>query len=156
MTDHDASAVCFLAVAFPSADRAEAAAGELSARKDDLVLQDVAVIIRTPQGAVELQQTRGVAAGEALVGVGTAGLVAGLLMGVPVAGALVGLLAGGVWGVRDRGIPDSDMRKLGEDVAPGQALLCVLVDADGAPQARAALSGYGAVTEVALSSGGDP
>ena len=152
MTAPDGSTACFLAVAFPSADVAEHAAGELSDQRNDLGLQDVAIVTRTPQGEIALQQTRGVAAGEALVGVGTAGLVAGLLMGVPVVGALVGLLGGGVWGVRDRGLPDSRMRQLGKDLKPGQAVLCVLVEADGAPRARAALGGCGTVTEVALSS----
>src|SRR6185437_6992157 len=141
---------------FTSADGAEDAAGELHAHEDDLVLHDVAVVTRTARGAIELQQTRGVAAGEALVGVGTAGLVAGLLMGVPVVGALVGLVGGGVWGVRDRGIPDGGMRGLGDDLEPGHGVLCVLVDADRAQQARAALGGYGAVTEVALSSDTEP
>lgn len=156
MTPPDAATVSFLAVAFPSAEVAEDAAGDLSAHRDDLALRDVAVVIRTEQGAIELVQTRGVAAGEALVGVGTAGLVAGLLMGVPVVGALVGLLGGGVWGVQDRGIPNSRMRKLGEDLELGHALLCVLVDVDGALRAREALSGYGVVTEVALSSDSEP
>ena len=156
MSGPDSATASFLAVAFPSADMAEDAAGELNAQKEDLALHDLAVAIRTPQGAIELLQTRGVAAGEALVGVGTAGLVAGLLMGVPVVGALVGLLGGGVWGVRDRGIPDGRMRRLGDDLEPGHAVLCVLVDADRAQQARAALGGYGAVTEVALSSDTEP
>jgi uncharacterized membrane protein len=156
VTAGDASAMCFLAVVFTSAERAEDAAGALRAGEDDLGLHDVAVVTRTPRGAIELHQTRGVAAGEALVGVGTAGLVAGLLMGVPIAGALVGLLGGGAWGIRDRGLPDDRMRELGADLQPGQAVLCVLVDADGMPRARAALSGYGAVAEVALASGSEP
>ncbi len=156
MTASDASSTFFLAVVFPSAGEAEHASDELSHREDDLVLRDVAVVTRTPHGAIELQQTSGVAAGDALVGVGTAGLVAGLLLGVPVVGALVGLLGGGVWGVRDTGIPDSRMRKLGEDLQPGQAVLCVLVDPECAPRARDLLSGYGTVTEVALSSGSEP
>jgi uncharacterized membrane protein len=156
VTPDDASERCFLAVVFTSAGAAEEAAGEVGTRKDDLSLHDVAVVVRTPRGAIELQQTGGVAAGEALVGVGTAGLIAGLLLGVPVAGALVGLVGGGVWGLRDTGLPDDRMRTLGEELQPGQALLCVLVDPDGAPQARAALGGYGTVTEVALSSGSEP
>lgn len=156
MTADDASERCFLAVVFASAGAAEGAAGELRASEDDLSLHDLAVVVRTPHGEIELQQTGGVAAGDALVGVGTAGLVAGLLLGVPVAGALVGLVGGGVWGLRDTGIPDDRMRALGQDLEPGQALLCVLVDAGAAPRARAALSGYGTVTEVALSSGSEP
>lgn len=156
MTPGDTPTTCFLAVVFASATEAEDAAGELSDAKDDLALRDLAVVLRTPTGAIELQQTRGVAAGDALVGVGTAGFVAGLLLGVPVAGALVGLLGGGAWGLRDSGIPDSRMRQLGEDLLPGHAVLCLLADPDQAPRARDVLSSYGTVTEVALSSDTEP
>ena len=155
MTAQDAEPTCFLAVPFPSPDGAEDAAGEVRALKD-LAVRDVAVVLCTRHGRIELQQTRETAPGEALVGVGTAGLVAGLLLGVPVVGALVGLAGGAVMGARDHGLPDGRMRELGEDLKPGQALLCVLVDAGATAQARSALSGYGAVTAVELSSGSEP
>ncbi len=155
MTAEDPAPTCFLAVAFPSPDEAEGAAGVVRALKD-LEVHDVAVVLCTAHGRVELQQTGGAAPGEALVGVGTAGLVAGLLLGVPVVGALVGLAGGALFGLRDHGIPDSRMRELGDDLKPGQALLCVLVDAGATAQARATLSRYGAVTEVELSSGSEP
>jgi len=151
----DEAQTCFLAVAFPSSDEAEGAAGVLRAEKD-IDVRDVAIVLCTSHGRIELQQTGGAAVGEALVGVGTAGLVAGLLLGFPVVGALVGLAGGAVFGMRDQGLPDSRMRELGEDLEPGQALLCVLVDAGATAQARAVLSRYGAVTEVALSSGSEP
>ena len=155
MTAGDVPTVCFLAVVFTTADAAADAAGELRPDEDALAVRDVAVVTRTPQGTIELHQTRGASAGETLVGVGTAGLVAGLLMGVPVAGALVGLLGGGLWGIQDKGLPDSRMRELGDDLQPGQAMLCVLVSTDAVPRARAVLSGYGTVAEVALSSGSE-
>ena len=146
---------CFFAVAFPSVDGAEGAAGEVRALKD-LDVRDITVVLCTPHGRVELEQTRGAAPGEALVGVGTAGIVAGLLLGFPVAGALVGLAGGAVMGLRDHGIPDSRMRELGEALEPGHALLCVLVEDDATAEARVALSRYGAVTEVSLSGGSEP
>jgi uncharacterized membrane protein len=155
VTAEDSAPTCFLAVAFPSPEGAEDAAGELRALKD-LAVRDVAVVLCTPHGRIELQQTRGAAPGEALVGVGTAGLIAGLLLGFPVAGALVGLAGGAVAGLRDHGLPDSRMRELGEDLKPGEALLCVLIDAGSIAQARAALGSYGAVTEVELSPGSEP
>jgi uncharacterized membrane protein len=144
-----------LAVAFASPEEAEDAVGEVRALKD-LALEDVAVVVCTPPGQIELHQTGGAAVGDALVGVGTAGLVAGLLLGFPIVGALVGLAGGAVWGVRDQGLSDSRMRELGKQLEPGQALLCALVDAGAGAQARAALGRYGAVTEVELSSGGEP
>ena len=42
-----------------------------------------------------------------------------------------------MFGLRDTGIPDGRLRKLGEDLQPGQALLCVLVDAETRSRARA-------------------
>jgi hypothetical protein len=39
---------------------------------------------------------------------------------------------------------------------PGQALLCVLVDADSVPRTREGLGCYGTVVEVELSPGSDP
>lgn len=147
---------CFLAVAFPSPEAAEDAVKEVRAALKDVAVRDVAVVLRTTYGRIELQQTRAAAPGEALVGVGTAGLVAGLLIGFPVAGALVGLAGGAIAGLRDRGLPDGRMRKLGDELAPGQAVLCVLVDDEATVRARAALGRYGAVTEVELSSGSEP
>ena len=44
------------------------------------------------------------------------------------------------------------MRKLGEELQPGQALLCVLVDEDALAPLREALGRYGAVLEVELPS----
>jgi uncharacterized membrane protein len=155
VTAEGAGSKCFLAVAFPSPDEAEGAAGVIRA-VEGLDVLDAAVVLCTSHGRVELQQTGGAAAGDALVGVGTAGLVAGLLLGFPVVGALVGLAGGAVLGVRDQGLPDSRMRELGKELEPGHALLCVLVEASSAARARAALSRYGAVTEVELSSGSEP
>jgi uncharacterized membrane protein len=148
----------FLAVVFETEAAAEAA---LDAVRDlkaepDVSVQDAAVVICTDDGRIELQQTREFAAGEALVGGGATGLVAGLLFGLPVGGALLGLATGAAFGLRDTGIPDSRLRKLGDDLRPGQAVLCVLVDTAGVGHARAALGGYGEVFEVALSSDGDP
>jgi uncharacterized membrane protein len=150
-------AASLLAVVFQTASAAEEALGKSGALKaeKDVSVRDAAVVIRTTSGRIELEQTREVAPGEAVVGAGTAGLVAGLLFGLPVAGALVGLAGGAVFGLRDTGIPDSRLRKLGDELQPGQAVLCVLVDAADVARTRAALGRYGDVFEVALSSGSD-
>ena len=143
----------FLAVAFATADAAEDALRDL--RRRDVPMRDAAVVIRTDAGRIELQQERELAAGEAFVGGGSVGLVAGLLLGLPVGGALLGLAGGLAYGLRDRGLPDSRMRRLGEDLEPGHALLCVLVDDEERCQAREALSRHGAVFDVRLGSGSD-
>jgi uncharacterized membrane protein len=121
--------------------------------EQDVKVRDAAVVMRTQFGRIELQQTRQIAPGEGVVGGGTVGLVAGLLLGLPVGGALVGLAGGALFGLRDTGIPNKRLRKLGEDLQPGQSVLCVLVDADAVSRARDVLGRYGTAFEVELSSG---
>ena len=148
MAPKDAS---FIAVAFPTAAAAEEALKAV--REQDLPTRDAAVVVRTEAGRVELGQGHELAAGEALVGGGSLGLVAGLLLGLPVGGALLGLAGGLAYGVRDRGLPDSRMRRLGKDLQPGHAVLCVLVDDAVLSDAREALSRYGTVFDVTVASG---
>jgi len=124
--------------------------------EQDVSVRDAAVVTRTELGRIELQQTRQIAPGEGFVGGGTVGLVAGLLLGLPVGGALVGLAGGALLGLRDTGLPNKRLRKLGEDLQPGQAVLCVLVDADAVRRTREALQHYGTAFEVELSSGSSP
>jgi len=124
--------------------------------EQDVTVRDAAVVVRTALGRIELQQTKQIAPGESIVGGGTAGLVAGLLLGLPVGGALVGLAGGALLGLRDTGIPNKRLRQLGEDLRPGQAVLCVLVDADEVARTREALQHYGTAFEVELSSGSAP
>jgi uncharacterized membrane protein len=144
------SATTFIAVAFETVPAAQGALREVHER--DLAVRDAAVVVRTEAGRIELEQGHEMAAGDTLVGGGTVGLVAGLLLGLPVGGALLGLAGGLLYGLRDRGLPDNRLRALGEDLEPGHAVLCVLVDAEDIPHAREALARYGAVFEVELSS----
>ena len=146
-----APATTFIAVAFPSAAAAENALRDVR----DVPVRDAAVVVRTKTGQIELQQGHEMAAGDALVGGGTVGLVAGLLLGLPVGGALVGMAGGLLYGLRDRGLPDSRLRALGEDLEPGHAVLCVLADAQGIAHARESLAAYGAVFEVELADGSE-
>lgn len=142
----------FIAVAFPTASAAEAALSSL--REDEVPARDAAVVVRTSAGQIELHQAHELAAGETLIGGGSAGLIAGLLLGLPIGGALLGLAGGLAYGLRDDGLPDERMRELGRELEPGHALLCVLVDEEGSGPTREALSGYGAVVDVRLSSSG--
>jgi uncharacterized membrane protein len=125
------------------AERALDALGEL-----DGGILDAAVVTRLENGRVELHQTRQIAAGEGIVAGGAVGFVAGMLIGGPVGGALLGMLGGGIWGARDTGVPDARLRELGESLAPGGALLCALVQADGADAAREKLAPYGEVADA--------
>ena len=109
---------------------------------------DAAIVTRTEAGRVELHQTHELAAGEGVVAGGTVGFVAGMLLGGPIGGALLGMLGGGAWGARDTGVPDSRLRKFGDALEPGQALLCALVGEDDAGAVRDALAAYGDVADA--------
>jgi uncharacterized membrane protein len=111
-------------------------------------VRDAAVVARTESGRLELRQTHQVAAGEGVVAGGTVGFVAGMLLGGPVGGALLGMLGGGVWAARDTGVPDAQLRELGDSLTPGRALLCALVAGEDARQARDALAPYGEVADA--------
>jgi uncharacterized membrane protein len=149
----------FVAVAFESAAAAEDAlptVRQLDA-EPGVSVRDAVVVVHTERGRIELEQTRGIAEGEAVVGAGSAGLVAGLLLGLPVGGALVGLAGGALFGLRDTGIPDRRLRELGEGLQPGHAVLCVLVDAGaGLERVRERLRRYGTVFDVELLADSDP
>ena len=125
---------------------ADSALGALGDLKTEVL--DSVVVTRSEGRRVDLRQTRQVAAGEGVVAGGTIGFVAGMLLGGPVGGALLGMLGGGVWGARDTGVPDARLRELGESLAPGGALLCALVKADGATAVREALAPYGEVADA--------
>ena len=141
-----------LLVAFASADEAGDALASVRglARGAGARVRVAAVVARTSTGQVELHQTAELAAGEGAVAGGAAGLVAGLLLGIPVVGALAGIVGGGGWALRDTGIPDERLRRLGRDLEPGHAVLCVLADEDGLQQLRVALQRYGEVLEAEL------
>ncbi|HEU5243206.1 MAG TPA: DUF1269 domain-containing protein [Gaiellaceae bacterium] len=135
-------------VVLSCASRTEAERALDALRERDAKILDAAVVTRLESGRVELHQTHQVAAGEGVVTGGSVGFVAGMLLGGPVGGALLGMLGGGIWGARDTGVPDARLRELGESLAPGGALLCVLVEAGRAAAMRAELEPYGEVADA--------
>jgi uncharacterized membrane protein len=148
----------FVAVAFENAAAAEdalATVRDLAADKG-VSIRDAAVVVHTEAGRIELEQTHEIAAGEGVVAGGAVGVVAGLLLGIPVGGALVGLLGGAGFGLRDTGIPDRRLRQLGQELQPGHAVLCVLVDPGGLDRTREALGRHGAVLDAELLPAADP
>jgi uncharacterized membrane protein len=138
----------FVAVVYGSYGRAN----DALAAVEELDLVDAAVVVKDPGGRLELHQTRGASIGEGAIAGGTVGLLAGLLFGLPVGVAFVGLVAGGGWGSRDTGIPDDRLRKLGRELEPEQAVLCVLVEPAVLPRLREQLVPYaGDAVEVDVS-----
>jgi uncharacterized membrane protein len=117
-------------------------------RAHDDKVRDAAIVVARDNGRVELRQTHQVAAGEGLIAGGTVGFIAGMLLGGPIGGALLGMLGGGVWASRDTGVSDTRLRELGQELQPGDALLCALVDPDDAAEVCAALRPYGEVVDA--------
>jgi uncharacterized membrane protein len=118
-----------IAIAYPDVTTARNVSAELAqlTKEQAIVLDDMVVIERRPDGKVKLHQstsTAGVgAAGGALWG----GLI-GLIFLAPLLGMAVGAAAGGAAGaVTDVGVDDKFMKGLGEKLKDGGAAIVVLV-----------------------------
>jgi uncharacterized membrane protein len=134
-----------IAIAYPDADTAERARGELiAATKEHLVrLEDAVVVVHGPDGKIKLHQamsTTGVgAAGGALWG----GLI-GLLFLAPLLGMAVGAASGAVAGkFTDTGVDDNFMKNLGAKLPAGAAALIVLGQTDARDKVIDRMRPYG-------------
>lgn len=93
-----------------------------------LKLEDAAIVTKI-RGRVRITQTRDVSTGQGAVGGAWVGTLAGLFIGGPLLGAALGAAAGGLFAkLRDYGIDDDQMRRMGEDLAEGRAALFLLVE----------------------------
>jgi len=114
--------------AFPTEDGAEEALNELRGLdKDMLEIKEAAVLVRTPEGKLQIKESHHVGKGAVLGGL--AGAVVGLVTGpvgwVTVGGAAVGALAARL---RDSGFPDSRLKEIGEALTPGTSALVAIVE----------------------------
>ena len=90
-------------------------------------LVDAVVVVRDNKGKVRLRQMYNLTAAGAASG-GFWGALIGLLFLNPLFGFAIGAAAGAVSGaLRDVGIDDNFMKRLGETLKPGTAALCVLI-----------------------------
>jgi uncharacterized membrane protein len=100
----------------------------LEMQKEYLVdLADAVVVVRDAKGKVKLRQMYNLTAAGAAGG-GFWGALMGLIFLNPLFGFAIGAAAGAISGaLRDVGIDDGFMKKLGETLKPGTAALCVLI-----------------------------
>ena len=100
----------------------------LKMQKDYLVdLDDAVVVVRDNKGKVRLRQMYNLTAAGAVSG-GFWGALIGLLFLNPLFGFVLGTAAGAISGaLRDVGIDDNFMKRLGETLKPDSAALCVLI-----------------------------
>jgi uncharacterized membrane protein len=96
-----------------------------------LALEDVAVVVRHPDGSFTLDRERFPAASNVL-GCTAVGFLAGLVLGAPLVGAAVGAIAGGVGTAVTAavGIGDDFVREVEVLMKPGTSALFVL-DSEG-------------------------
>ncbi len=111
------------------AQEALLASMRLVARKQ-LTLEDAAIVAKV-RGKVRITQTKDVSPSQGAVGGAWIGILAGLFLGPggPLVGGALGAAAGGLFAkLRDFGIDDDEMRRMGEDLADGEAALFLLVE----------------------------
>jgi uncharacterized membrane protein len=96
--------------------------------RNQLQLEDAAIVTRVG-GRVRIQQTRDINPSQGAVGGLWLGTLAGLFVAQPFLGAALGAAAGGLFAkLRDRGIDDGEMKRLGEELEDGEAALFLLVE----------------------------
>lgn len=96
--------------------------------RKQLQLEDAAIVAKLG-GRVRISQTKDVSAGQAAVSGTWLGTLAGLFIGQPLIGAAIGAAVGGLFGkLRDIGIDDDQMRKMGDGLKDGEAALFLLVE----------------------------
>jgi uncharacterized membrane protein len=96
--------------------------------RSQLKLEDAAVVTRVGS-RVRIQQTRDVTPSQGALGGVWLGTFAGLLVAQPILGAALGAAAGGLFGkLRDHGIDDGEMKRLGDELSEGEAALFLLVE----------------------------
>lgn len=98
-----------------------------------LALDDAAIAIKVDAEKIRLVQTKDVSAPQAAASGSWWGLLAGLFVGGPLVGLALGAAVGGIWGkMRDIGINDDEMKRIGESLEVGEAALFLLIT-DGHP-----------------------
>jgi uncharacterized membrane protein len=110
-------------------------------RRGQLELEDAAIIAKDG-GKLRIQETQDTRPAQGAASGGWLGMLAGLLVGGPalLAGAAIGAAAGGIFAkLRDIGIQDEEMQRLGEELTDGQAALLLLVEDAHLFHARAEL-----------------
>src|SRR5256712_12292027 len=100
--------------------------------QNSLILEDVAVVVRHPDGSFTLDRERFPAASNVL-GCSAVGFLAGLVLGVPLVGAAIGAMVGGVATTRvmaSAGIGADFVKEVQGLMTPGTSALFVL-DSEG-------------------------
>jgi uncharacterized membrane protein len=134
-----------IAVAYPDLTTARNVADELRqlTKEQSIVLDDLVVIERRPDGKIKLHQSVSTAGAGAAGGALWGGLI-GLIFLAPLLGMAVGAAAGGAAGAAtDVGVDDKFMKGLGENLKEGGAAVVVLVRQSTPDKVLPRISHYG-------------
>jgi uncharacterized membrane protein len=134
-----------IAIAYPDLETAckvQAELGQLT-KEQSIVLDDMVVIERKPDGKVKLHQAISTAGAGAAGGALWGGLI-GLIFLAPLLGMAVGAAAGGTAGaLTDVGVDDKFMKGLGANLKDGGAAVVVLVRQSTPDKVLPRISQYG-------------
>ena len=134
-----------IAIAYPDIDTAKRVQAELGqlTKEQSIVLDDMVVIERRPDGKVKLHQAVSTAGAGAAGGALWGGLI-GLIFLAPLLGMAVGAAAGGAAGaLTDVGVDDKFMKDLGANLKDGGAAVVVLVRQSTPDKVLPRISQYG-------------
>ncbi len=134
-----------IAVAYPDVETARNVSDELRQlmKEQSIVLDDMVVVERRPDGKVKLHQAGSTAATGAAGGALWGGLI-GLIFLVPLFGMAIGAATGAAAGaLADVGVDDKFMKTLGERLEQGDAALVVLVRQSTPDKVLPRISQYG-------------
>lgn len=95
-----------------------------------LTLEDAAIVVKTKDGKIQLQQSKDVNPGQGAQAGGSFGAIIGIIGGPlgMIAGGALGAAVGGLWAkLRDIGIDDDHMREMGDRLNPEEATLFLLL-----------------------------
>jgi uncharacterized membrane protein len=116
-------------------------------------LIDAAVVVRKADGKVKFEETVDPGAKTW----GKRGAIVGGLVGLIfppslIGSAIVGGGAGALWGkIRDKGIPDEELKAIGESMDPGTSAIIAIAQDRVLEQLEAGLEGYDRISRHALS-----
>jgi len=116
-------------------------------------LIDAAVVVRKADGKVKFEETVDPGAKRW----GKRGAIVGGLVGLIfppslIGSAVVGGGAGALWGkIRDKGIPDEELKAIGESMDPGTSAIIAIAEDRMLEQLEAGLQGYDRISRHALS-----
>jgi uncharacterized membrane protein len=144
-----------IAVAYPDLSTAQQVAGTLTGlqKEKSIVMDDIVVVERRPDGKIKLHQAMSTAGAGAAGGALWGGLI-GLLFLAPLLGMAVGAAAGGAAGaMTDAGVDDNFMKELGAKLPAGSAALIALGSTSARDKLIERVRPYGGdVVQTSLSS----